>query len=158
MSKITDLRKYKESKEFQEIIDKCKNRQESKQAKLLELYKDWHIKEQLECVYSNHDVNSQRMVFTKARLEEIKDTSEGAKILRADLQEQIDRTEDFLTLGIRDQYGITNSSQIFDKIDLIRCDIQDNRYFQTQLDWMIVALEEEKEKEEPVYDEQPKQD
>jgi len=40
MSKITDLRKYKESKEFQEIIDKCKNRQESKQAKLLELYKD----------------------------------------------------------------------------------------------------------------------
>jgi hypothetical protein len=103
-------------------------------------------------------VNAQRMVFNRNRLEEIKDTWEWALILREDLQAQIDKTEEFLTLGIRDQYWITNSSQIFDKIDLLRCEVQDNRYFQTQLDWMIAALEKQEEKEESVYEEAPTQE
>jgi len=158
MSKITELRKYKESKEFIGIIDKCKNRQENKQSVILELYKNGATEERYESVYNNHDVNSQRMAFSKARLDEIKSKSEWAKILIEDLEEQIEKTGEFLTLGIRDQYGITNSSQIFDKIDLIRCDIQDNRYFQTQLDWMIAALEKDEEKEEPVYEETPSED
>jgi len=158
MSKITDLRKYKESKEFVDIIDKCKNRQENKQNVILELYKNGISEEKNESIYNNHDVNAQRMVFTKDRLDEIKSKSEWAKILKEDLQAQIDKTEEFLTLGIRDQYWITNSSQIFDKIDLLRCEVQDNRYFQTQLDWMIAALEKEEEKEEPTYEEAPTED
>jgi len=158
MAKITELRKYNESKEFQDILTKCKNRQETKQSKILELYKDWIPTEQNDCIYSNHDVNAQRMVFNRNRLEEIKDTWEWALILREDLQAQIDKTEEFLTLGIRDQYWITNSSQIFDKIDLLRCEVQDNRYFQTQLDWMIAALEKQEEKEESVYEEAPTQE
>lgn len=145
MSKITELRKYKESKEFQDILSKCKNRQEAKQTKVLALYENGKAEERTDCVYNNHDVNAQRMILTKAILEEINSNSEWATILRDELQKEIDRTAEFLTLGIRDQYGITNSSQIFDSIDLLRCEIQDNRYFQTQLDGMIAALEKEEE-------------
>ena len=144
MSKITDLRKYKESEEFKDIVSKCKNREDNTGSKILEMYRENKI-EWLESKYSNHDMNNQRMLFTIARLEEMKSDSEGAKILRSELLEDVERTEKFLTLGIRDQYGITNSSQIFDSIDLLRWSVQDNRYFQTQIDGMIAALEEEEE-------------
>ena len=144
MSKITDLRKYKESEEFKDIVSKCKNREDNTGSKILEMYRENKI-EWLESKYSNHDMNNQRMLFTIARLEEMKSDSEGAKILRSELLEDVERTEKFLTLGIRDQYGITNSSQIFDSIDLLRWSVQDNRYFQTQIDGMIAALEKEEE-------------
>jgi len=144
MSKITELGKYKESKEFQAILSKCKNREENASDKILELYKDG-CPEGLESIYSNHDVNNQRLIFTVSILEQIKSDMDGAKILREELESDVDRTKKFLTLGIRDQYGMTNSSQIFDSIDLIRCKVQDNRYFQTQIDGMIAALEKEED-------------
>ena len=144
MSNITELRKYKESEEFQDIISKCKNREDNTWSKILEMYRENKI-EWLESQYSNHDMNNQRMLFTITRLEEITSEMEGANILRAVLTEDIERIEKFLTLGIRDQYGITNSSQIFDRIDLLRWSVQDNRYFQTQLDGMIAALEKEED-------------
>lgn len=144
MSNITELRKYKESEEFQDIISKCKNKEDNTSGIILEKYRDG-TPEGLESKYSNHDMNNQRMIFTKARLEEITSKMEGAKILRAELESDVERTEKFLTLGIRDQYGITNSSQIFDSIDLLRWSVQDNRYFQTQIDGMIAALEKEEE-------------
>lgn len=153
MSNITELRKYKESKEFKNIIKQCKNREENTAGKILDIYRDWVPANSTNCIYSNHDMNANRMAFTIKRLEEIKSTSEWAKLLKEELLSEIDRTEKFLTLWIRDQYGITNSSQIFDSIDLLRGKVQDNRYFQNQLDWMISALEKEEEKEDPVYEE-----
>jgi len=154
MSKITELRKYKESKEFQKIIDKCKNRQENLETQILQAFP----KVDNEQVLSNHDVNYQRMQFWIDRLEEIKSKSEWASILIEDINEEIERAKTFLTLGIRDQYGITNSSPIFNTLDLTRCLAQDNRYFQTRIDWMIAALEKEEEKEEPTYEEAPTED
>ncbi len=145
MSNITELRKYAETKEFKDIVSKCKNRQDTKADQVLALYVDWVCSERSESIYNNHDVNAQRLIFTKARLDEIYSNCDWAMILKEDMQEEIDRAEIFITLWIRDQYGITNSSQIFDKIDLIRCDMQDNRYFQTKIDWMIAALEKDSE-------------
>jgi len=72
MSKITELRKYKESKEFQTILDKCQNRQETLGVKVLQSFPNVDN----EALYSNHDVNYQRMQFNIDRLEEIKSKSE----------------------------------------------------------------------------------
>ena len=154
MSKITELRKYKESKEFQTILDKCQNRQETLGVKVLQSFPNVDN----EALYSNHDVNYQRMQFNIDRLEEIKSKSEWAKILREDIDQEVDRITQFITLWIKDQYWMTNSSPVYSELDMVRWLIQDNRYFQTKIDWMIAALEKDEKKEDPAYEEEPAED
>ena len=141
MSKITELRKYADTKEYKTIIEKCKNRAEVLETQIIEEFPDVDNT----AVYSNHDVNYQRMEFDIAILEDIKSKSEWASIIREDIETEVDRIKKFLTLGIKDQYGITNSWPVYSELDMKRGLLQDYKAFEGKVEWMIDALEKQDE-------------
>ena len=141
MSKITDLRKYAETKEYKDIVSKCKNKEKNLEVIILQQFPEVDNTP----VYSNHDVNYQRMEFNLDILEQIKSKTAWAKIIVDDINDEIERIKKFLTLGIKDQYWMTNSSPVYSKLDMKRWQAQDYRYFQTKIDGMIAALEKEEE-------------
>lgn len=151
MAKITEMRKYQESDEYKTIVEKCKNRAERLEGTIIAVYDEVDQVEN-DHIFSAHDINWQRRRFCNDRIEEIKSEDEGALILKNHLQEEVERIEKFVTVGMKDQYGMPNSSPVWSALDMDRAKLQDNLHFDVILEGIIAQEEEPEKVDDEVYE------
>lgn len=160
MSKITELRRYKESEEFKTIVDKCRNRCDDFWEKILAIYDNNEI-EEYKVLYSKHDFNNFRKLFNIDILEQIKDNWEGAKCVIEFLNDENNSISETLIKGILDTdlmwinwdgLGTPLSNPIYDEVDLLRFKRRLNSWFPTLIDTLIWQEEKWEKVDNDVYD------
>jgi len=153
MSKITELRRYKESDEFKKILKKCENRETGLCDKIVEAFDSWDIDN--EALHSKHDFNNLRRLFNSERLSEVTDTGDGAKAVSEYLTDEVKSIEetlikwildtDLMWLQADDSIGFSTplSNSIYTNIDLLRFKRRLNSWFLLLMDTLIAQEEKQ---------------
>lgn len=151
MAKITELRRYKESKEFQEIAEKLNNKAENIYDKIETLYRS-DEKIDNTAIYSTVDLNVQRSKDLEDIIGDIKSTTEWAGFLREEMQAQIDNGFKMCRMSIRDKFGLPLTSPLFTEVDYNKAQAHNFKEAITIIDGLILAEEKEEEPEDKIYE------
>lgn len=141
MSRINDLTKFKESDTYINIIEKLRNKREALETQILQQFPNVDN----EHIYGNHDINYQKMEFDLDMLEQIPKWDKWADILIKELENEVDKIKTFLIFGVKDSYGITNSTPVYSELDMGRWKVQDMKQFEWLIDHLIEAEKPQKE-------------
>ena len=150
MVKITDLRSYKESDDFKNIISKFKNKIEGINKKIDAAYEAGEVDN--EPKWSEHDVQFNRKKFILSIMDEVKIKTVGSEAFLEDLKKQAENAWNFLKVRIQNEYGWLYSAKIYTDLDLERRKAASYHFVESFIDDMIAELEKEPEvKEEEIY-------
>ena len=149
IAKLSDLKKYQESDEYQGILGQCNRMDERAREEVREMYATNTPKEQ---IYDFHDKTYQWIEFLRTKLEEIKSTTKWAKALKQEIIDDIQFNDKMITGQCMDKYNNVYSQVLLNNYDMIRLKSTHNRLFEQILQWLINTLEvDTEEKDETVY-------
>lgn len=150
MSKLRELKTYRDSKEFQDIIEVCKNKKDNIEQMIDTAFIEWEVDN--EAKKSTHDLEFQRKLFFVDILERVQDKSVWAALLREDIQKDIDGITQFLRVRIKNEYGIAYSNPVYTDLDMLRYQAADNHFMMVRVDDLMEELKKpKKEKDDSVY-------
>lgn len=145
IASLSDLKKYQESDEYKEILQKCTERDEESREEVRQMYYMQVTKEQ---IFDFHDKTYGWIEFLRERLEEIKSKSKWAQALKQEIIDDIQFNDRMLTWQCMDKYNNVYSQVLLNNYDMVRLQSTHNRLFEQILQWLINTLEIKTEKEE----------
>lgn len=145
IANLADLKKYKESDEYQAILKACEDRAEESREEVRKMYGQDLEKTQ---EWDFHDKSYKWIEFLRDRLEDIKSNSKWAEALKKEITWDIMFNDKMITGQVMDKYNNVYSQVILNNYDMERLEGTNNRLFPQILDWLINMLEKTEEKED----------
>jgi len=146
---LTELKKYKESKEYKAILKDCEDQTELSREVVRKMYHENVTKEQ---IYDFHDKTYNWIEYLREKLEQIKSDTKWAEALKKEITGDIIFNDKMITWQSMDKYNNVYSQVLLNNYDMERLEWTRNRLFPQILDWLINTLENTEEKvEEEIY-------
>lgn len=143
IAKLSDLKKYQESKEYKDIIKSCENKAETLASEILGAYNKGLTEDDRDLKNDFHDRAWKMKEFYETMLWKIKSENKWALALIEEIKGDIEQTEKWLTASPMDAYLNVYSSIRFTDLDMKRAEISFNRNFEWILQWLINLLEKD---------------